>query len=402
MGSEDIKRQSLNVYRMKLLGADVVPVTSGFAHAEGCDERSDARLGHQRRRYALHHRHRRRTASVSDDGARLSVGHRAGSARAVSAADRTLAGHARRVRRRRIERDWPVPSVRRRLVGSIRRRRSGGPGARDRQARRDARRPECPACCTAIAPICWRTTTARSSRRIRSRRASTIPASVPSTRISRTSAAPTTFRSPTTRHCRRFAIVTQVEGIMPALESSHALAWVREYAPRAPRDEIVIVNLSGRGDKDILTVAAIDGIVVVSRIRSAIERAATFGSQGARRVHHRWRSRTIDDGARDARAGRGRRGRHRGRRAVFGSGGRRSGDSEKFGAGAWRPARDLIDVFDMVREFRARDATTPVLLMGYLNSVERMGYREFVDARGRRRRRRNDRRESCRRKKRAN
>jgi tryptophan synthase beta chain len=49
---------------------------------------------------------------------------------------------------------------------------------------------------------------------------------------------------------------------MPALESSHAIAWVREYAPCAPRDEIIIVNLSGRGDKDILTVAAIDGIVL--------------------------------------------------------------------------------------------------------------------------------------------
>jgi tryptophan synthase beta chain len=57
-----------------------------------------------------------------------------------------------------------------------------------------------------------------------------------------------------------FRYVTQVEGIMPALESSHALAWVRTYAPRASPDEIVIVNLSGRGDKDILTVAALDGI----------------------------------------------------------------------------------------------------------------------------------------------
>jgi tryptophan synthase beta chain len=57
-----------------------------------------------------------------------------------------------------------------------------------------------------------------------------------------------------------FRNLTQVEGIMPALESSHALAWVSEYAPTAPRDEIIIVNLSGRGDKDMLSVAAIDGI----------------------------------------------------------------------------------------------------------------------------------------------
>jgi tryptophan synthase alpha chain len=39
----------------------------------------------------------------------------------------------------------------------------------------------------------------------------------------------------------------------------------------------------------------------------------------------------------------------------------------------------LLDVLDIVREFRERDAQTPVLLMGYLNSVERMGYRTFVD-----------------------
>jgi tryptophan synthase beta chain len=37
---------------------------------------------------------------------------------------------------------------------------------------------------------------------------------------------------------------------------------VHEYAPRAPRDEIIIVNLSGRGDKDIMTVAAIDEIAL--------------------------------------------------------------------------------------------------------------------------------------------
>jgi tryptophan synthase beta chain len=42
MGEDDIKRQSLNVYRMKLLGATVSPVTSGSKTLERCDERSDA------------------------------------------------------------------------------------------------------------------------------------------------------------------------------------------------------------------------------------------------------------------------------------------------------------------------------------------------------------------------
>ncbi len=48
--------------------------------------------------------------------------------------------------------------------------------------------------------------------------------------------------------------------------------------------------------------------------------------------------------------------------------------SERALAGGTR----LTDVLDIVREFRAQDATTPVLLMGYLNSIERLGYREFV------------------------
>jgi tryptophan synthase beta chain len=57
-----------------------------------------------------------------------------------------------------------------------------------------------------------------------------------------------------------FRRLTRTEGIMPALESSHAVAWVLAEAPRMGRDEVIVVNLSGRGDKDILTVAEIDGI----------------------------------------------------------------------------------------------------------------------------------------------
>ena len=57
MGSEDVKRQAPNVYRMNLLGATVVPVESGSQDPEGCAQRSHARLGHQRREHLLHHRH---------------------------------------------------------------------------------------------------------------------------------------------------------------------------------------------------------------------------------------------------------------------------------------------------------------------------------------------------------
>lgn len=59
-----------------------------------------------------------------------------------------------------------------------------------------------------------------------------------------------------------FRELTLVEGIMPALESAHALAYARKLAPSMSPDQNIVVNLSGRGDKDILTVAAIDGIDV--------------------------------------------------------------------------------------------------------------------------------------------
>jgi len=59
-----------------------------------------------------------------------------------------------------------------------------------------------------------------------------------------------------------FRRLTKVEGIMPALESSHAVAYAEKLAKKMDKDEMIIVNLSGRGDKDILTVAEIDGITL--------------------------------------------------------------------------------------------------------------------------------------------
>jgi len=59
---------------------------------------------------------------------------------------------------------------------------------------------------------------------------------------------------------RAFHTLTRTEGIMPALESSHAIAYAIKLAPTMDKDQIIIVNLSGRGDKDIHTVAAREGI----------------------------------------------------------------------------------------------------------------------------------------------
>jgi tryptophan synthase beta chain len=57
-----------------------------------------------------------------------------------------------------------------------------------------------------------------------------------------------------------FHALTRTEGIIPALESSHALAYTAKLAPTLADDRIILVNLSGRGDKDMHTVAAREGI----------------------------------------------------------------------------------------------------------------------------------------------
>ncbi|GAB6043692.1 tryptophan synthase subunit beta [Endothiovibrio diazotrophicus] len=59
-----------------------------------------------------------------------------------------------------------------------------------------------------------------------------------------------------------FHTLTRTEGIIPALESSHALAYAAKLAPTMDREQILVVNLSGRGDKDIHTVAELEGIKV--------------------------------------------------------------------------------------------------------------------------------------------
>jgi tryptophan synthase beta chain len=57
-----------------------------------------------------------------------------------------------------------------------------------------------------------------------------------------------------------FHDLCRLEGIIPALESSHALAYASKIAPRLPKDQVLLVNLSGRGDKDMHTVAEKSGI----------------------------------------------------------------------------------------------------------------------------------------------
>ncbi len=57
-----------------------------------------------------------------------------------------------------------------------------------------------------------------------------------------------------------FHDLTRIEGIIPALESAHALAYAKQLAPTMEQGQVIVVNLSGRGDKDIHTVANLEGI----------------------------------------------------------------------------------------------------------------------------------------------
>jgi tryptophan synthase beta chain len=57
-----------------------------------------------------------------------------------------------------------------------------------------------------------------------------------------------------------FDLLCQTEGLMPALESAHAIAYVTKLAPKLKRSQILMVNLSGRGDKDVNQVARIKGV----------------------------------------------------------------------------------------------------------------------------------------------
>jgi tryptophan synthase beta chain len=56
-----------------------------------------------------------------------------------------------------------------------------------------------------------------------------------------------------------FQLCTRVEGIIPALEPAHALAYVAKLAPEMPQQQIIVMNLCGRGDKDVFTVGKILG-----------------------------------------------------------------------------------------------------------------------------------------------
>ncbi len=59
-----------------------------------------------------------------------------------------------------------------------------------------------------------------------------------------------------------FQLCSRLEGIIPALEPAHALAHVKRIAPELPKDHLIVMNLCGRGDKDVFTVADALGVEI--------------------------------------------------------------------------------------------------------------------------------------------
>ena len=57
-----------------------------------------------------------------------------------------------------------------------------------------------------------------------------------------------------------FKLLSEAEGIIPALEAAHAMAYIRKLAPTLDRDQIIVLCLSGRGDKDVYTIAKVLGV----------------------------------------------------------------------------------------------------------------------------------------------
>ena len=122
MGTEDIRRQMPNVQRMRLLGATVSGVDAGLAHAQGGGLGRDPRLGGERRRHALRDRLVRRAGAVPGARARPAAGHRrrgarpgARALRPAAVARRSPASAAARTRSARSSRSSTTPSVE--LVG---------------------------------------------------------------------------------------------------------------------------------------------------------------------------------------------------------------------------------------------------------------------------------------------
>ena len=256
MGAEDIRRQRPNVVRMGMLGAELVSVDGRRRDAQGRDERGDPRLDRDRRDDALHDRLGRRPAPLPVPRARAAGRDRRRGAGAAARPHRPAAGRRRRLRRRRLERDRPVPPVPRRRRADRRRR-----GRRRR--RRRCTPPRLGGGRVSILHGSRSYVLADENGQVKETHSISAGLDYPGVgpehahlkETGRAEYVPETDEDA----LRAFHRLCRLEGIIPALESSHALARAERLARELGPDGIVLVGLSGRGDKDVDTIAAREG-----------------------------------------------------------------------------------------------------------------------------------------------
>jgi tryptophan synthase beta chain len=227
----------------------------GPRDAEGRDERGAARLGDQRARHVLLHRHGGRAASLSGDGARLSVDHRQGDARADAGARGAVARRAGRLHRggsNAMGLFHPFlddPEVR--IVGVE----AGGHGVDERM--------EHAASLTGGRPgvLHGNRTYLLQDEDGQILEGHSISAGLDYPGIGPEHAwlhdmKRVEYVSVTDAEAlEAFKLSCVTEGIIPALEPAHALAHVAKIAPGMARETLLVMNMCGRGDKDIFTVA---------------------------------------------------------------------------------------------------------------------------------------------------
>ena len=279
MGATDVERQKPNVFRMKLLGAEVKPVTSGAGTLkDAMNEAMRDWVANVRDTYYLigtvagPHPY---PMMVRDFQSVIGEEARAQMRRARGPAARCGGG----LHRRRVERDGAVPSLSRRCLGAADRRRGGRARARHRgtrgeplarPARRAARQPHLSLAGRRRADPGGAQHLGR-ARLSRHRARAFLAARY----------RPGGIRGGDRRRgARGVPALHPHEGIIPALEPAHALAHVTKLAPEMRKDEIILMNLCGRGDKDIFAVAEHLGVKLEAGVSRIAARFAALRRDG--------------------------------------------------------------------------------------------------------------------------
>ena len=150
--------------------------------------------------------------------------------------------------------------------------------------------PATSASCTARARTCCRTRTARRSSRTRSRPGSTIPGVGPEHSYLAATGRAQYVPATDAEAMAAFDLLCKTEGIIPAIESAHALAGALDLAKELGPDATILVNLSGRGDKDVHTAAEYFGLLDEpgrARARESRNELASTSSSRARARENR-------------------------------------------------------------------------------------------------------------------